>query len=84
MKPSWQKRARPNVGDYDVKKFGSTSPPRPKDPTVNPPLCNGGDKNGNLPRYGCVDWNNRKNGLELVELFSINKVSSVSISFLLK
>lgn len=49
VKPSWQKRARPNVDDFDIKKFGSTSPPRPKDPTVNPPLCNGTDKNDNLP-----------------------------------
>jgi hypothetical protein len=64
VKPSWQKRARPNVDDFDIKQFGSTSPPRPKDPTVNPPLCNGTDKNDNLPRYGLY-WTSRENSLEL-------------------
>ena len=76
VKPSWQKRARPNVGDYDVKTFGSTSPPRPKDPTLNPPLCNSGDKNHNLPRYPvCAGRHIWENSLELMKLFSMNEVN---------
>ena len=53
VKPAWQTRARPDVGDYDIKKFGSTSPPRPKDPQINPPKLSGEDKkeDANTPRY---------------------------------
>lgn len=53
VKPTWQKRARPDVSEFDVTKFGSTSPPRPKDPQTNSPISSGNDAKGvvSLPRY---------------------------------
>ena len=29
MRPSWEERARPEVGELDLKSFGSTTPDRP-------------------------------------------------------
>ena len=38
VKPSWQNRVRTKIANYDIKKFGSTSPPRPKNPCINPAI----------------------------------------------
>ena len=35
VKPSWQGSVKPNVADYDVKKFGSSDPKLPS-PVSNP------------------------------------------------
>ena len=29
MRPAWDERAKPQVADYDLKKFGATVPERP-------------------------------------------------------